>query len=826
MSKRHKNHPAGRRLAANDGSGLAELRPRVEDLLARGKTRDAVEAAKRLYKETRSVEAEALLVDAYAARIRALIATGMSREARELASLVVERHPGTRVRIMPLVRESAARADGDLGPLLTALAAADQATRREVETTLRRALTDPRALADHPALPEGDPLRQAARAVSELFSAVTSGPLPDGALERLDVISRHSPLAPWKLLVRAIDAYYRRDDAAMLANLSAIPADSAPARLVPALRYVAGDATALARPSLADRVLIDKISVGRARFRVRLTEVIDALRAKDHRRAATALRDVAEAAESAPRAFRATFAATILTHWLRLDLDPRPAMAALVRGRSDLETLRQLALAFERVGAWPAAVPAWDAYLEAAQQVGALPRAGREPARVLSHIAELVPTDVEEVLDFAMAEDEAELESLIRDGAIPECFDRGRLLDRARRADPHPRVFRALVAHWETRDARRAEAEAEAWRAGHPRDLEPLLYLARAAEGRGAHRKALDLLGQAEAIDRVHAEVRRSRFRVLLSSAERHLRDGRVERAREDIDRLAVEPDAAERDRTAYVQALRWAAARRAGDASSATTIEGELSERLANPVLLDLILGSVAASLGLDGSVEATLGLEAPSVRPRLAEMALTVPKLLAIEGLARAGDLLLPLGRPLGMPVDLLARIELNPRGAPAGHLHSLCTLGLRANRPSLAYAASGAGLELDSPLAHRFLLARGRAMAEVPLERERERARQCLRAARALALRLRDQETPREASAALRRLASSIFTDDDGEDEVDVTVEETRRVIEQERSRQMMPRFEPGPPRRRRRQGRRGSSPPGPSRREFLDFLGPGP
>jgi len=816
MSKRDKSHPAGRRFDVHDGSGLAALRPHVEDLLARGRTRDAVEAAKRLYKETRSVEAEALLVDAYAARIRALIATGMSREARELASLVVERHPGTGVRILPLVRESAARADGDLGPLLAALASADQATRREVETTLRRAIADPRVLADHPALPEGDPLRQAAHAVSELLSAVTSGPLADGALERLDRISRHSPLAPWKLLIRAIDAYYCRDDAALLANLSAIPADSAPARLVPALRYVAGDATALARPSLADRVLIDKISMGRARFRARLTEVIDALRAKDHRRAATALRDVAEAAESAPRAFRATFAATILTHWLRLDLDSRPAMAALVRGRSDLETLRQLALAFERVGAWPAAVPAWDAYLEAAQQVGVLPRAGREPARVLLHMAELVPTDVEEVLDFAMAEDEAELESLIREGVIPECFDRGRLLDRARRAAPHPRVFRALVAHWETRDARRAEAEAEAWRTGHPRDLEPLLYLARAAEGRGAHRKALDLLGQAEAIDRVHAEVRRSRFRVLLSSAERHLRDGRVERAREDIDRLAVEPDAAERDRTAYVQALRWAAARRAGDASSATTIEGELSERLANPVLLDLILGSVAATLGLD----------APSVRPRLAEMALTVPKPLAIEGLARAADLLLPLGRPLGMPVDLLARIELNPRDASASHLHSLCTLGLRANRPSLAYAASGAGLALESPLAHRFLLARGRALAEVPLAQEHARARQCLRAARALALRLRDQETPREASAALRRLASSIFADDEGEDEVDLTAEETRRVIEQERSRQMMPRFEPGPPQRRRRQGRRGSSSPGPSRREFLDFLGPGP
>ena len=45
--------------------------------------------------------------------------------------------------------------------------------------------------------------------------------------------------------------------------------------------------------------------------------------------------------------------------------------------------------------------------------------------------------------------------------------------------------------------------------------LEPLLYLIRAAERRGASRKALALLAEAEALDRVHPEVRQSRFRLL-----------------------------------------------------------------------------------------------------------------------------------------------------------------------------------------------------------------------------------------------------------------------------------------------------------------------
>ena len=802
MSKRHTRHSAGPRVDAPAGSEPAAWRSHVEALVARGKTRDAVEAAKQFYKETRSLDAEALLVEAYAARIRALIAAGMPREARELASLVVGRFPGTRARIMPLVHESAALAKRDAGPLLAAMASADEATRRDLETTLRRVLTDPRAVADHAALPEGDPLRQTARVVSELFAAVTTGPLPEGALGRLDVIARQSPLAPWKLLIRAIDAYYRRQDAAVLANLSAIPEDSAPARLVPALRCLAGDANLVERRSLAERVLLDKISGGRARFRARLIDVIDALRVKDHRRAANAALDLTEAADSAPRAFKTTFVATMLTHWLRLDLNPTPLMTALVRGRSDVETLRQLALAFERHRVWEAALPAWNSYLDAAQRIGTVPRAGREPARVFLHMAELLPPDAEEVLAFTMAEDEADLEHLIRAGVVPECFDRTRLLDRARAADPQPGVFRALVAHWQTRDARRAEAEAEAWRHQHPGDLEPLLYLAGAAERRGAHRKALDLLAQAETIDRVHPDVRRRRFRVLLSSAERRLRDGKVNLALDDVDRLALEPEAAEGDRAAYVQALRWAAARRASDPSSAAATEGEIAARLANPVLLDLLLTAVAGHLGLEA---------APTARPPLAETAVSVPKLQAIEGLARAVDLLFGLDCPFGMPEELVARIELNPRGASAGHLHSLCMLGLRLNRFSLTYAASTAGLELDSGLVHRFLLARGRTLAAAPLAREHTRARQCLRASRILAMRVRDTETLREASVALRDLAPPMSAMDVEHHDDDLTSEEVRRVLEDERRRSAMPRFEAAPPRGRRRQHRRRSRPP---------------
>ena len=85
-------------------------------------------------------------------------------------------------------------------------------------------------------LPADHPLKRMARAVLDALTAVTTGPLPAGALASLGDIPRHSLLAPWKLLVRALDAFYRHDNATVLANLSGIPPDSGPARLVPVLR--------------------------------------------------------------------------------------------------------------------------------------------------------------------------------------------------------------------------------------------------------------------------------------------------------------------------------------------------------------------------------------------------------------------------------------------------------------------------------------------------------------------------------------------------------------------------------------------------------------
>ena len=256
MPRHKKHHGTGKRVQPPSGPGLEAWRIRIESLIASGKSRDAVEAAKQYLKHTPGAEAEALAVKAYAARIEALQASGLHREAQAIGALVRERFPTHQSQVAVLMRQSEVAA-GNFDALLAELVTADASRRRELEVILARGLSDPAVLAESPVLPADHPLKRMARAVADALTAVTSGPLPAGALATLDDIPRQSLLAPWKLLIRALDAFYRHADAAVLANLSGISPDSGPARLVPVLRRLVGEngsaSRALARCHYPDR---------------------------------------------------------------------------------------------------------------------------------------------------------------------------------------------------------------------------------------------------------------------------------------------------------------------------------------------------------------------------------------------------------------------------------------------------------------------------------------------------------------------------------------------------------------------------------------------
>jgi hypothetical protein len=465
-------------------------------------------------------------------------------------------------------------------------------------------------------------------------------------------------------------------------------------------------------------------------------------------------------------------------------------MRVLSRGKQDLELLRLMALTIERQD-WSDALVLWDEYVTAAVAASILPAKGPELSRVLLHMAALFPSAPEEVWEVFDVESEAALQQHIRAGQLPACFDRGGLLERAREVDPDSQVFRALVAHHDQRQPKRAEVTAEAWRRTHPQDLEPLLYLIRAAEGRGAVRKALNLLAEAESINRVHPEVRQSRFRLLLTGAERRIKEGKLALALTDLDRLEQEPRAAEGDHRAYLLALRWVVARKAADAPTAGQLEQTLATSVGNPTFYDLILEAVAGSFG----TEAPKAMGMPS-------------QVEAIEGLARGCDLFHALNRPLSVPPALVTQAEKGLKTASVMQLHALCMGGLWIGNPALTYAASSHGLTQNGSLLHRFLLTRGQALKAATGIEAQERAQQCLRAARELAGRARDMDAVREASTALQTLSagnwfSPWMWDSPALSESPATQEEIQRTINSERRRRATPRFTRTKEPRRRRQ-----------------------
>ncbi len=413
-----------------------------------------------------------------------------------------------------------------------------------------------------------------AHAVSDVLTAVTTGPLPAGALATLDDIPRHALLAPWKLLIRALDAFYRHADAAVLANLSGIPPDSGPARLVPVLRRLVGENGLPAERAFAVTSLIEHVSGHHTVARTQLGQLSQALAAHDARKALVAVQTLLPLFQAAPVALRRTFLVSILHHWHRQGLPPDHLLRLFPSGKHDPDIVRLLALTLER-SEWDTALAMWDGYLTAATATGRLATTGPEIARVLLHMANLFPADLEAVLDTLEVASEQQLRRRIRTGQLPACFDRAALLERARTADPVPQVYRALVAHYDQwGDPKRAETEAEAWRRVHPDDLEPLLYLLRAAERRGAIRKALTFLADAEALDRVHPEVRQSRFRLLLAGAERRIKEGKLALALDDLQQLTHEPRSSEGDHQAYLLALHWIAVQQLGDTAAAAPLE------------------------------------------------------------------------------------------------------------------------------------------------------------------------------------------------------------------------------------------------------------
>src|SRR5215472_2499613 len=225
--------PAGR---TADPGLLISQGGEVRTLLARGSTKSGVELAKEIHKRCGTPASEALLVEAYGARIRSLLEHGLAAEGKALLELVRERYSSAKqslANIDIVISGSQSGVEDLVRPLNDP--ALPKERRAAIESTIKRQMTDLSPLAQCAALPPDHPLRAGAAALGGALASVTSGPVEDGAL-LLPQVSHRGPLAPWKQLVRAIAYLYRQEDVACDRCVQGIDPESAPARLVSPIR--------------------------------------------------------------------------------------------------------------------------------------------------------------------------------------------------------------------------------------------------------------------------------------------------------------------------------------------------------------------------------------------------------------------------------------------------------------------------------------------------------------------------------------------------------------------------------------------------------------
>ncbi len=518
--------PAQQTPAPGGSAPFEDVRRAIE----RQSYKSALEKAKELHKKLASEESKAVLIDAYIARIQGMLGKDLAAEAKALAELVVSRFPEAAGRLAGLQRGLAAQT-GDMAALAAPLAdpnAAPQA-RAEAEQAIRRDLVDLPALAASVALSEDHPLRVAAADLARAFTAVTTGPVDDAAID-LARVSHRSPLAPWKILIRAIASLYRGQEQECRRFLAALDGDSVPARVIGVVRSILSESWDESLTS-AGRHLAEKIVGSRLELRTALRALDEAFTQNDKREVYRQTRQAVDLCERICPEKLERLKQHISVKAAAKDYSVEPMTAAL-RGpcRQDAYFFRLFARTIENTHSFLEACELWDRFRTAAIREGLFTADAQENVFLYLHMAELLRhiepdhlweaqqdflDQLDEWGDFDEEEDWDSFETPRRRHrakrdlyfTAPE-----QLYERAIALRPDADIYRQWLDFIEAaqRTDLRGDPVAQRWAGDFPEDPRPLLYLAEAAEQREAYDKALKYIGQAEQLGGIDPKVRRA----------------------------------------------------------------------------------------------------------------------------------------------------------------------------------------------------------------------------------------------------------------------------------------------------------------------------
>jgi hypothetical protein len=756
----------------------------VHRLMAEGACKAALDIAKQLHKRLGTQASEALVVDAYAARLGSLADRKLWVEAAELLQIVQQRYPQARDRLREIQLKLSVHS-GTLEELLRPLNETNLPSDRRnlIETAVRQDVDDLEALARCSALPENHPLRKSAGALLQVFDAVTRRAVSDSELE-LPEVSYRSPLVAWKLLVRALACLYRRDQEGCERWLSAIDPESVPARLSRVLRAIqSGSPEGGFTP--AEARLFAQVTSHRGELR-RALESLDLAFTEDHSNAIYKMMRMAVASCQA--------ACPEILEKLKQEIAIRSALSYLSskdvfraiggRPQPDARSLRLFAVALEKSGD-PyhlfEACQLWDVFRERAVAEGWFPPTGPEAAVVELHRAELLahvenyPHVAAElrarIFDCGQSGNASDLEGLA--SYTPE-----QLYRRACMMDPHREAFEAWL-DWARKQAdwRRADAAARAWCQALPRDFRPWLLLMDSAEKRGAFQKALVFLERAESLEGINTEVRRARLRLLVASAIRHLKLRKTHLVEQDLQQIESLPESREGDRPAFWRALRWSCCELRGDEGEAASHFEQLSSLLEGEIAGAIVLTGLRRACNLP--IDKVLERRVPPM-PKPGNISLAVARALALGT---------NMNLSFTIPQSLQGPIEQELlQWSSTFSIGQLLILGQSAADSSdlrLAYAASVPGLARAGATEGRFLLLRARSLPAF----EEARRNICLAAAAELARRQRDTRLLDEI-IEVRRRRRTAWDEPLGEENLSMSSGQLERLLEEERKARTYP------------------------------------
>lgn len=757
---------------------LAEERARVDALISAHNSVRALDVAKDIHKRLHTAASEALLLDAYAARATSLIDRNLHRDANALMEMVRERYPAARERFR---RGDTLNAHaGNLNVLLAPLNNPSLPPEKlaAISLQIRREVYDLRGLAECAVLPLEHPLRIAAAALHQTFVSVTSGPVAEEALA-LPQVPRSSPLAPWKMLVRGIAAYYRREDELCERCVAAIEPDSAAARLAPALHALLHRSRDLPPAVTA---LVNRVGADYDRLRSILKRL-----------------DSAFAARNKPQILQEIRAAVAACAEIKPDLLPRVKQHISIRAKDGAIKVDQVASALgghslknayfwrllsrsyeeeKEPMATACACATWEEFRKHAVREGWFPAKGPEVAAIYLHMADNLhrsgPTNLNEIIgSFSSAyhkimaayyfDQPAEIHSLMPDRGNTDFYFLSpySLLERASEADPCSDNFHRWMRFTQDGWPTKCDHVAERWTAALPNDIPPLLHLMQSAEKRNALQKAFKLMERAEQIDGLNAEVRRARLRLLVSMIVRHLRAGKPHLAEKELRQIEALPQARQGDGPAFIAALR-----------NAVLSPGTLSPAFEEAVRV--LEDEVAAHL-LFLQVEHLCGLPYSPLRKPSQKLQ---PLFLAFgRASAIADDFGIPSTIVPAMVEQMLKELSDRKVSASPRILSSLGEAAMRQNALPLAYAVAGVGLAQSADTHARFLLLRARALP--PWEQDRRTA--CLAAASELARRQHDAGLLKQIGEVRNESFDWLDAPDSARSTIDN--EEIGRIVQQE-------------------------------------------